>query len=179
MSSPKRKKPPRLEIPKKQYALNQCALYGIKGTQQLLSVLKWTAGLAALKAEAQKPGSYSVWTEDDGRVIQAACPSLRLVHSRIAVLMRRVLPPEYRHSGIRGLSFITNAAQHCAPHASLKLDVRKFYPSTKYSHVRSFFVNEMHCAPDVAGILAHLCCYQGAIPTGGVHSEVLAFYCHK
>ncbi len=180
MTKAKKKRPPRLERPKKQYDTSQCALYGIKGTLQLLRALKWEKSLGELEALAQERGAYSVWTEQDGRTIQAPTPKLRTVHARVAVLLRRIIPPHYRHSGIRDRSFITNAAEHLEAHASLKLDIKSFYPSTKFGHVRRFFIVQMNCAPDVAAILARLCCYQKRhVPTGAVHSEVLAFYCHK
>lgn len=124
-------------------------------------------------------GGYSVW-DQDGRTVQAARPLLRKIHARVATLLRRISPPNYRHSGVRERSFISNASQHVGPHASLKLDISKFYPSTSIHHVWKFFALTMRCAHDVAAILAAICCYQKRhLPTGGVHSEVLAFFCHK
>lgn len=132
-----------------------------------------------LKSLVDLESGYSVW-DKDGRVVQAARPVLRKVHARIATLLRRVAPPAYRHSGVRDRSFISNAMQHVGPHASLKLDISKFYPSTSVHHVWKFFARQMKCAHDVAAMLAAICCYQRRhLPTGGVHSEVLAFFCHK
>lgn len=173
----KRRRPPRLEKPKKQYALHDCALYGLKGIGQLADRLRVTPD--ELDALVELKGGYAVW-EENGRTVQAARPLLRKIHARVATLLRRIAPPSYRHSGVRERSFISNAAQHVAPHASLKLDISKFYPSTSVHHVWKFFFHKMACAGDIAGVLAALCCYQGRhLPTGGVHSEVLAFYCHK
>ncbi|WP_372017753.1 reverse transcriptase family protein [Pseudoxanthomonas sp. 10H] len=167
----------RLEKPKKQYALHDCALYGLKGVGQLADrLLLKPEGLDAL---VRLEGGYKVWIKED-RPVQEALPPLRRIHRRIATLLRRIQPPDYRHSGVRSKSFISNANQHLAPHASLKLDISKFYPSTTIHHVWKFFARRMRCAPDVAAILANLCCYQKKhLPTGGVHSEVLAFFCHK
>ena len=62
----------------------------------------------------------------------------------------------------------------------MKLDIKSFYPTTTFQHVRKFFKETMGCAGDVAFLLAKLSCYQGRhLPTGGVHSEVMAFYCHR
>lgn len=131
-----------------------------------------------LRSLVDLQGGYRVWKQDD-RVVQAAKPVLRRIHARIATLLRRVAPPHYRHSGVRDRSFLSNAMQHTELHASLKLDISKFYPSTTVHHVWKFFVHRMQCAPDVAAFLAGLCCFQKRhLPTGGVHSEVLAFYCH-
>lgn len=182
----KRKKPPRLEKPKKQYTLNDCALFGIRGIGQLIHVLDWRGSRQELENLPTAPGSYKAWRNEKGRTIQAANlkeatgTQLRKVQARIAVLLRRVIPPEYRHSGVRGRSFITNAQQHLQDDPSVKLDIKSFYPSTTFQHVRRFFSETMGCAGDVAFLLAKLCCYQQRhLPTGGVHSEVVAFYCHK
>ncbi|WP_205392638.1 reverse transcriptase family protein [Xanthomonas hydrangeae] len=166
-----------MEKPKKQYALHDCGLYGLKGLGQLAKALQITQD--ELDELANLRGGYTVWNQN-GRAVQQARPALRKIHARIATLLRRVASPDYRHSGVRDRSFISNAAQHIAPHASLKLDISKFYPSTSVHHVWKFFFRKMHCARDIAAILAGLCCFERRhLPTGGVHSEVLAFYCHK
>lgn len=174
----------KLERPKKQYALNQCALYGIRGLGRLGVILCWRGEPADLDRFADRPKNYRTWL-DDGREIQSPIEDLRAIHARIATLLRRVQPPEYRHSGIRKRSFLTNAQQHLAEAPSIKVDIRKFYPSTSFDHVRRFFKHDLQCAGDVAIVLTKLCCYRkdlghtGHLPTGGVHSEVLGFYCHK
>jgi RNA-directed DNA polymerase len=179
MTTAKRKKPPRLEKPIKQYTLDQCALYGVKGFGQLLHVLNWRCTKEALEALPTRHGAYKVWKED-GRRIEAASPELRRVQARVAVLLRRVMPPDYRHSGVRGRSFLTNAKRHRADAPSIKTDIKHFYPSVTFDHVRRFFQGPMKCAPDIASLLANICCFKRKhVPTGGVHSEVLSFYCVK
>ncbi|MHB1282455.1 MAG: reverse transcriptase family protein, partial [Metallibacterium scheffleri] len=179
MTTAKRKKPPWLERPIKQYTLDQCALYGVKGLGQLLHVLNWRSTKEALEALPAHRGAYKVW-EDAGRRIEAASPELRRVQVRVADLLRRVIPPDYRHSGVRGRSFLTNAKRHCADAPSIKTDIKHFYTSMTFDHVRRFFQGPMKCAPDVASLLANICCFKRQhVPTGGVHSEVLSFYCVK
>lgn len=184
MDLKRKKTKPKLERPKKQYALDQCALYKIKGLKQLCAVLNWQKGPSSLERFADKPNNYRVWREN-GRLIQAPIDELRKIQFRIATLLRRVQPPEYRHSGIRERSFLTNAQQHLADDPALKIDIRRFYPSTTFAYVHRFFKEEMKCAGDVSIILAKICCYRSSLrgtahlPTGGVHSEVLGFYCHK
>lgn len=176
----KRPKRSRLETPRKQYSIDQCALYGIKGVGQLSKVLRWPDSLGKLERLASKKSSYRVWLHESGRQIEEPVGMLRRVHVRIATLLRRIEPPSYRQSGVRGRSYVTNAERHVEPNPSIKLDVSAFYPSTSSAHVYALFSERLHCAPDVALILAHLCCYQGDhLPTGGVHSEVVAFYSHK
>nr|WP_063574105.1 reverse transcriptase family protein [Luteibacter rhizovicinus] len=175
-----RTKKERLEKPLKQYAPDQCALYGIKGVGQLMRVLRWRGTRAELEAFDRAPGSYRFWANEQGREIQAAGAEMRKLHARVAVLLRRIMPPEYRQSGVRKRSFLTNAQFHTLDEPSVKLDIKSFYPSTTFAHVRRFFQNDMKCAGDVAFLLAKMCCVnQRHLPTGGVHSEVLAFYCHR
>lgn len=179
MTTARRKRPPRLEKPIKRYALDQCALYGVKGFGQLLHVLNWHGAKEALAALPRHRGAYKVWDEK-GRRIEAASPSLRRLHWRITSLLRRVPPPDYRQSGVRGRSFVSNAKCHCVDEPSIKTDIKQFYPSVTFGRVRRFFVESMHCAPDVAALLADICCIDRQhLPTGGVHSELLAFCCLK
>ena len=176
----KRKRPPRLERPRKQYVLDQCQLYGVRGIGQLIHTLNWKGSRQELEDLPAARGSYKVWKNEKGRNLQSAQPEMRRVQARIAVLLRRVLPPEYRQSGVRGRSFLTNAQQHLQQDPSVKLDIKSFYPSTSFQHVRKFFRDTMKCAGDVAYLLAKLSCFRkNHLPTGGVHSEVLAFYCHR
>lgn len=175
------KKSGKLERPKKAYKLDQCALYKIKGTGQLVRVLGWTKGLEQLQAFVDREDNYRVFFDKKSkRWIQHPKPGLDKLQSRIATLLRRVAPPEYRQSGVGGRSFLTNAEEHYLESPSVKIDLEKFYPSTTFSHVYKFFGETMGCASDVAHLLARICCYQHAhLPTGARHSEVLAFYCHK
>lgn len=145
-----------------------------------MRALKWRGTRQELEDLPGYRGSYKVWKNDRERAVQEAAPCLRNVQARIAVLLRRIVPPEYRHSGVRDRSFLTNAQQHTQLDPSIKLDIKSFYPTTSFQHVRKFFVEVMKCAGDVAFLLAKLCCYrQKHLPTGGVHSEVVAFYCHR
>ncbi len=152
----------------------------MKGINTLMERLHWKGGRTKLESLARSNKNYKTWTEDDGRKVQAAKPILRRLQARIAVLLRRVVPPSYRQSGVRGRSFLTNAASHLGDHPAIKFDIRKFYPSTTFSHVKKLFKSELKCSGDVAYLLASLSCYRRQhLPTGGVHSEVVAFYSHK
>ena len=145
----------------------------------MLHVLNWRGTKEALEALPAHRKAYRVW-EEAGRRVEVAGPELRLVQTRVAVLLRRVIPPDYRHSGVRGRSFLTNAKRHCADAPSIKTDIKHFYPSVTFDHVRRFFHGPMKCAPDIASLLANICCFKRKhVPTGGVHSEVLSFYCVK
>lgn len=175
-----KKKKSRLEKPKKQYAKDQCALYGLKGLGQLRKVLEWHASQRRLERVPEKKSSYKVWRNSKGRDVQEAIGELRALHVRIATLLRRISPPDYRHSGVRGRSYITNASEHAVGQPSIKIDIKAFYPSTTFHHVYAMFRGYLECADDVALLLAKICCFREThLPTGGVHSEVTAFFSHK
>src|SRR5579859_113883 len=143
VSTPDRKNKPklRLEKPTKAYPLNQCALYGIRGIGQLISVLRWKRGIQELEGLISREDNYLVYKEKGtGRWIQEPKTQIDLLQARIATLLRRVAPPDFRHSGVRGRSFLTNAKAHIGRMPALKIDIRKFYPSTNYYHVRDFFI---------------------------------------
>lgn len=180
-SQSRRKK---LERPAKAYDITQCGLYGIKGLRQLCDVLKWTHGSAELDALANGEKNYRVFPLNKGtakeRWVQAPSDALDIVQARIATLLRRVAPPDYRHSGVRERSFITNAAQHANGLPAVKIDVAKYYPSTSFGHIVQLFRDRLRCASDVAIVLAKLCCFEcRCLPTGGRHSEIVAFMAHK
>lgn len=176
----KRKNKSRLEKPKKQYPDHQSALFGLKGLGQLREALLWNASQGKLERVAGKPSSYKVWINSEGREVQEAIGELRKLHVRIATLLRRIEPPRYRHSGVRGRSYITNGAEHAIEKPSLKLDIQKYFPSTTFKFVYTLFRESLQCAEDVAVLLARICCFRDThLPTGGVHSEVVAFYAHK
>lgn len=175
----KSKRKRRLENPKKQYLLRDCALYSLQGKNQLLKALLWPGTFSDLESLASKSDNYKCWTRD-GRDVQEAREDLRRIHFRIATLLGRVKPPSYRHSGVKKRSFVTNASQHAVDEPMLQFDIRKFYPSTTLKHVFDFFRRDLRCAADLSQLLAQLCCFNSMhLPTGGVHSEIVAFYAHK
>jgi len=162
-------------------------LYGIRSKRRLADVLGWDGSAKDLDRFAQQADNYNCFDHrEEGkkpRPVQQPKPKLEALHKRIAKLLLRIIPPEYLHSGLRKRSFVTNAAEHVNGHPAVKLDVRKFYPSTLHSHVCGYFKNQMDCAPDVAGLLASICCVTingvSHLPTGSSLSQILAFYAHK
>jgi hypothetical protein len=146
---------------------------------QLTRALSWKGTFEELRALAADQCNYKCWV-DNGRPVQEARRRLRAIHRRIATLLRRIAPPDYRHSGVKGRSFLSNARMHLHDEPMLQFDLRRFYPSTTFKHVFDVFFHRFACSADVADLLAQLCCVNRShLPTGGVHSEVLAFYCHK
>jgi hypothetical protein len=66
---------------------------------------------------------------------------------------------------------------------AIKLDIRKFYSSTKWGHVYRCFHQDFECAAGVSAVLASILCFRDGkdsyLPTGSAASQIVAFYTHK
>lgn len=117
-------------------------------------------------------------TNGKSRDIQWPKRRLQALHKRIHVLLSRVAPPPYLHSTVRGRSYISNATAHDPSMPTIKIDIKKFYPSVTRASIFNFFVS-LKCRRDVAGLLADTLTFDGHLPTGSSASPILAFYVFK
>ncbi len=124
--------------------------------------------------------NYIRWTDKEtGRPIQRPKPLPERLHKRVGVLLSRIETPDFLHSAIRGRSYISNASQHDANQPTVKIDIRKFYPSTRAQAVFHFFRDRMLCDGDVAGILARLLTVDGHLATGSSASPILSYFAYE
>ena len=114
-----------------------------------------------------------------GRIIEEPKPQLKLIHQRFARLLAQIETPDYLHSGVKGRSYITNANAHGADDACVKLDIKKFFPSSSSHHVQRFFEDVLEYPPDVASRAKQLLTHDGHLPTGGNASPILSFWAYK
>jgi len=125
-------------------------------------------------------GNYLVRPDrKSGRIIEEPKPQLKLVHQRFARLLAQIQTPDYLHSGVKGRSYITNANSHTAEQPCIKLDIKKFFPSSSSHHVQRFFEDVLEYPPDVASRARRLLSYGGHLPTGGNASTILSFWAYK
>jgi hypothetical protein len=110
------------------------------------------------------------------RLVQLPKPILEQVHVRTFKLLQRIHAPDYLHSGTRGRSYLTNALQHVNGDPLIKLDIKKFYPSTQAQRLYHTFVSLFEIAPDAAGLLTKLLTFNNHVPTGSCASQVVAFF---
>lgn len=114
-----------------------------------------------------------------GRTIEEPKPDLKIVQKRFARLLAQIETPDYLHSGVKGRSYITNASCHIAGLSCIKLDIRKFFPSSSSHYVQLFFEEVLEYPPDVASRAKRLLTYNGHLPTGGNASTILSFWAYK
>ena len=157
----------------KRYPLNQSPLYRLRGKGQFASVLGITFAESTQLAESN---SYRVFDNQKNREIQHPTGRLKVIHGRIAALLKRIELPDYVVSQ-KGRSYVDNARMHVGPTPLVKTDVSKFYPSTTHAMVWRMFSKFFECADDIAGQLADICCYsQRHLPTGSPLSGYVAFF---
>lgn len=174
---PKPRNKPRIKSKNKSYTLKDSGLYNLTTKKHLEDRLQKTIGELE---ELADDSNYRVFFLEKGtrkkREIQSPTLGLDKVQTRIASLLVRVAMPDHVHSGIKGRSNVTNAEVHIGDHPVLTMDIRQFYPSISKKSIYYFFHETMNAAPDVAGILAELCSYNGHIPTGSRLSMPLSFW---
>ena len=160
------------------YDLNQSPFFMLRSKKRLAEILfissNKMAELASSKElyyhfEIPKAGTSIT------RPISAPRNDLKMVQSRIAGLMRRLQPPDYLFSPVKGRSYVDNARRHIGSYSVHLLDIENFYPKCKESKVYWFFNKKMKCSPDVSRILCKIICYQGSLPQGSPCSPFLAY----
>lgn len=172
----------------KRYPLNQCALYKIGSKRRLAEILHLDMG--AISRLSKRNDNYRKFLLDPKldpytikisgrRWVQEPKNELKKIHLRLFSLLRKTEVPNYMHSAVEGFSYRTNADAHKNYERVLTLDIRKFFPSTTLSRVFDFFHESLHCAPDVARILARLATCDGSLPTGSPLSPFLSYAANK
>ena len=160
------------------YNRNQSRLFRIKSPAQLCDVLLISKEQLQMLLSARD--NYIRWTDKEtGRSIQRPKPLLEKIHKRAAVLLARIETPDFLHSAVKGRSYISNANMHDAALPTVKVDIRKFYPSTRAQEVFHFFRDRMECDGDVSGILAQLLTVDGHLATGSSASPILSYFAYE
>lgn len=113
------------------------------------------------------------------RLTEVPIPELKLIHRRIAEILERIEPPPYLYSATKKRSYVSNAEQHTNGKPLLRIDIKKFFPSTSSGYIYHFFRNILCAEKHVAAVLTKLCTKSGHLPTGSPLSPILSFYAHN
>ena len=159
------KRTPSLQSPPKIYPLNQSPLFKLKSKSKLLEII----GLSKKQADKLMIDSaYKEFVNDAGRKIQEPIAQLKAVHRRIGVLLSRIELPPCLHSGRKKHSTLTNAESHKLATELLKLDIHKFFPSTRAAKVYKAFVDK--CKRTARTVLTGMCYSVGSVMRQGSSS---------
>ncbi|WP_250510320.1 reverse transcriptase family protein [Caballeronia sp. GACF4] len=114
------------------------------------------------------------------RHIQEPTEATLKIHYRLAKLFDSIERPAFLHSATKTRSHVTNARAHLTSGgAVIAMDIRKFFESTTYHHVKAFFHRNLGCSHDVARLLATVCTVDGHLPTGSCISPLLSYFTHR
>lgn len=165
--------------PLKRYPLNQSPYFKLGSPTRLAKIFGITASQLQRLA-ARGDDNYRVFFIGENtpkeRLIECPKPQLERIHVRSFKLLQRIDPPDYLHSGVKGRSYLSNAEQHINAYPLVKLDIKRFFPSTEAQKLFHIFVTLFQIAPDAAGLLTKLLTVDNHIPTGSSVSQLLAYY---
>lgn len=169
----------------KSLAINECWLFAIASKADLarrLSTDSFKVSVDDLERLSADAGNFKLFVIRQGnkdRPVQEPKRDLQKLHKRIHKLLARVQVPDYLHSAVKGKSYLSNARAHDLRMPTIKIDVKKFFPSVTRKAIFRFFEEMLECRRDVAGLLADLLSFDARLPTGSSASPILAYYAYK
>ncbi|MBW8371222.1 MAG: reverse transcriptase family protein [Thiobacillus sp.] len=167
------------------YEIERSPLYKLSSKRKLSELLEVELTTLSSLEKSGLTSQYRIFKDrKTRRVITEPIEQLAVIHKQLLKLFSRIAPPSYVHSAIKKRSYKTNAEQHKDPANVLKIDVKKFFPSIKFSHIHDFFLNGLCCSKDIAVILSKLCTVQTVkhgvhLPTGSCISPILSFLANR
>ena len=109
---------------------------------------------------------------------QIIAPQIRLktLQKRLLKILECVyVPKTSAHGFVISRSICTNAKLHLRRKLVLNLDLKDFFASINFGRVRGMFLKKpYYCAPQVATVLAQICCYQNELPQGAPTSPIIS-----
>lgn len=118
---------------------------------------------------------YYIEFDVDGRKVNSVKEPLLSVHRKIrAFFLKKVKYPSFLFGGIPNKDYLSNAKEHLNKTIILSEDIKKFYPSITQDIIESIFQHFFNNPPNIAKILAELCCFNGEIVTGSVIGSDIA-----
>lgn len=147
------------------------------GTKKDLALLLDTTP-AKLKKLASD-SNYKEWSNEKGRLIEEPLPELDKVQKKFFKLFKRIETPFWLKSGKKGSKPQENAVLHSGKVQVINVDILSFYQNTRREYVFLVLKNLFEMRDDVASLLADLLTYKNHLPTGGSHSQIIAFWAYR
>jgi Reverse transcriptase (RNA-dependent DNA polymerase) len=164
------------------YPIERSPLWHLSSIHQLAALLD--VPVLDLESVCMTP-SYNRFDDQpkpgkEARHIQEPTEATLRIHYRIARYLDSIQRPNFLHSATKTRSHVTNAQAHLTSGgAVVAMDIRKFFESTTYHHVKVFFHKDLGCSHDVARLLATVCTADGHLPTGSCISPLLSYFTHR
>jgi hypothetical protein len=164
------------------YPIERSPFWRLSSIHQLATLLD--VPVHEIKAICMEP-SYNRFDDrpkpgKEPRHIQEPTSRTLKIHYRMARYLDSIERPEFLHSATKKRSHVTNARAHLSSGGGVvAMDIRKFFESTTYHHVKAFFHRDLGCSHDVARLLATVCTADGHLPTGSCISPLLSYFTHR
>lgn len=110
------------------------------------------------------------------RIIHAPKRKLLYIQKKIARLLGLLYRPKSAvHGYVKGRGILSNATNHAGRCVVINVDIKDFFPSITFARIFGALKSEPYNIPsDVAAVLSHTCCRNGALPIGSPCSPILA-----
>jgi RNA-directed DNA polymerase len=109
------------------------------------------------------------------RQISTPVTALKIIQWKLNQVLQAVYEPKpSAHGFVQGKNIVTNAQAHANKRHVLNLDLKDFFPSINFGRVRGMFMATPYgFNPDVATVLAQICCHNNQLPQGAPTSPVI------
>lgn len=109
------------------------------------------------------------------RQISTPITALKIIQQKLNQVLQAVyqVKPSV-HGFVQDKNIVTNAKAHVKKRYVLNLDLEDFFPSVNFGRVRGMFMGiPYHLPPDVATVLAQICCQNNQLPQGAPTSPMV------
>ncbi|MEH2260493.1 reverse transcriptase domain-containing protein [Nostoc sp.] len=109
------------------------------------------------------------------RQISTPITALKIIQTKLNQVLQTVyeIKPSV-HGFVMGKNIVTNAQAHTKKRYVLNLDLTDFFPSINFGRVRGMFMATPYgLHPDVATVLAQICCHNNQLPQGAPTSPIV------
>lgn len=109
------------------------------------------------------------------RQISTPITALKIIQAKLNQVLQTVyeIKPSV-HGFVMGKNIVTNAQAHTKKRYVLNLDLTDFFPSINFGRVRGMFMATPYgLHPDVATVLAQICCHNNQLPQGAPSSPIV------
>ncbi|MFM2064890.1 MAG: hypothetical protein RLZZ507_4561 [Cyanobacteriota bacterium] len=110
------------------------------------------------------------------RIISTPATSLKLIQKKLNQVLQCVyqVKPSV-HGFVKGKNIVTNAKAHVSKRYVLNFDLKDFFVSINFGRVRGMFMALPYALnPEVATVLAQICCHNNQLPQGAPTSPIIS-----
>lgn len=109
------------------------------------------------------------------RIISTPIDGLKLIQRKLAQVLNSVyFCDDTIHGYVQNRSIVTNARKHARQKYILNVDIKDFFPSINFGRVRGLFIHRYGIKPNIATVLAQICCFENQLPQGSPTSPIVS-----